>query len=62
MIECICHLESGIASNAFTDTFITVASWNGTQWKDLGQGIITGSKVTGNIKSSSTALHNRNSQ
>jgi len=43
------------AQNALVDTFVTIASWNGTQWSDLGKGTLTGSTVSGTLKSSNVA-------
>jgi hypothetical protein len=43
--------------SSLVDTLITVASWNGSQWKDLGNGIITGNHISGSIKSLSTASY-----
>ncbi|MBK7971403.1 MAG: hypothetical protein IPK08_22065 [Bacteroidetes bacterium] len=34
------------------DTFVTIASWNGSMWKDLGMSILTGTKLSGSVKSS----------
>ncbi|MBA3285027.1 MAG: hypothetical protein H0U27_08215, partial [Nitrosopumilus sp.] len=34
------------------DTLITIASWNGTQWKDMGKGVINGTILNGTLKSS----------
>ncbi|MBL0343044.1 MAG: hypothetical protein IPP71_20555 [Bacteroidetes bacterium] len=45
------------ASNAVVDTFISVSSWNGSQWKDLGHGTISGDSATGTIKSNTTAAY-----
>lgn len=41
--------------HAVRDTFITIASWDGSKWADLGKGTLTGSKVTGKVKSAISA-------
>jgi len=41
--------------NALVDTFVNVASWNGSQWSNLGKGNVYGSKLSGSIKSTSVA-------
>ncbi|MBL0341580.1 MAG: hypothetical protein IPP71_11945 [Bacteroidetes bacterium] len=41
--------------NALVDTFVKVASWNGTQWKDLGKGIVSGNRIIGSVQSTNAA-------
>jgi hypothetical protein len=41
--------------NALVDTLVTIASWNGTQWSDLGKGTLTGSTVSGTLTSLTAA-------
>ncbi|MBL0342723.1 MAG: hypothetical protein IPP71_18625 [Bacteroidetes bacterium] len=41
--------------SSLADTLISVASWNGSQWKDLGKGILSGNVTSGNLKSNVVA-------
>ncbi len=42
-------------TNSLADTFVVVSEWDGTKWKNLGKGILTGNNESGNIKAATLA-------